>query len=65
VFTDAGDLIIAVLSPKGYREPSRAKIIAPTQGNNGRDVVWWHPAFASRCVFARNDKEIVCVSMER
>jgi len=26
--------------------------------------VWWsHPAFANRCVFARNDKELVCVSL--
>jgi hypothetical protein len=26
-------------------------------------VVWSHPAFANRCVFARNDKEMVCVSL--
>jgi hypothetical protein len=26
-------------------------------------VVWSHPAFAGRCVFARNDKELVCVSL--
>jgi hypothetical protein len=28
-----------------------------------RNVVWSHPAFADRMMFARNDKEIVCVSL--
>jgi len=63
LFTDAGNLIIADLSPKGYREISRAKVIEPTQPNSGRDVVWSHPAFANKCVYVRNDKEIVCVSL--
>src|SRR5262245_5281084 len=63
LFTDAGNLILADLSPKGYKEISRAKIIDPTQPNSGRDVVWCHPAFANKCVFVRNDKVIVCVSM--
>jgi hypothetical protein len=30
---------------------------------NGKAVVWSHPAFAHRCVFARNDKELVCVDL--
>jgi outer membrane protein assembly factor BamB len=63
LFTDQGNLILADLSPKGYREISRAKIIEPTQANSGRDVVWCHPAFANRCVYVRNDREIVCVSL--
>jgi outer membrane protein assembly factor BamB len=63
LFTDAGNLIIVDLSAKGYREISRAKVIEPTQGNSGRDVVWCHPAFANKCIFVRNDKEIVCVSL--
>ena len=29
----------------------------------GRKVVWSHPAYADKCVFARNDKEIVCASL--
>ena len=28
-----------------------------------RPVVWSHPAFANRCIYARNDKEIVCVDL--
>ena len=63
LFTDEGNLILTDLSPKGYKELSRAKIIEPTQANSGRDVVWCHPAFANKCVFVRNDKEIVCVSL--
>ena len=64
LFNEAGYLIIARLSPKGYDEVSRAKLLEPKTGmSGGRDVVWSHPAFAERCVFARNDKEIVCVSL--
>jgi outer membrane protein assembly factor BamB len=63
VFTDAGNLIVADLSPKGYKEISRAKVIEPTQGNSGRDIVWCHPAFANKCIYVRNDREIVCVSL--
>jgi outer membrane protein assembly factor BamB len=63
LFSDTGDLIIAKLSPKGYEEISRARILDPTGVCFGRDVVWSHPAFAGKCCFARNDKEIVCVSL--
>ena len=28
-------------------------------------VVWSHPAFAYRCIFARNDQEILCASLDR
>ncbi len=63
LFNDQGDLILAELSPKGYHEISRAHILEGVQAARGRDVVWSHPAFARRCVFARNDKEMVCVSL--
>jgi outer membrane protein assembly factor BamB len=60
---EKGDLIIARLSPKGYEEVSRAHLLEPTSKAFGRDVVWSHPAFANRCLFARNDQEILCVSL--
>jgi outer membrane protein assembly factor BamB len=60
---EQGDLIIANLTPTGYEELSRAHILEPTNRMTGHLVVWSHPAFANRCVFARNDKEIVCVSL--
>jgi outer membrane protein assembly factor BamB len=63
LFNDQGDLILARLSPQGYREIDRAHLLEPVQSARGREVVWSHPAFARRCVFARNDKEMVCVSL--
>jgi len=68
LFNEGGDLIIAKLSPKGYEEIDRANILTPTNTlapPKGRQVVWSHPAFANRCVYARNDKEIICVSMAK
>lgn len=61
--TDGGDLVIADLSPRGYRELDRTKLIEPTDRDANRPIVWSHPAFANRSVYARNDKEIVCVSL--
>ncbi|GIW82213.1 MAG: hypothetical protein KatS3mg105_4020 [Gemmatales bacterium] len=63
LFNEHGELIIAELTPKGYKELSRAKILQPTDTMPGRPVIWSHPAFANRAAFARNDKEIVCVEL--
>jgi outer membrane protein assembly factor BamB len=61
LMNDSGELIAARLSKQGYEELGRAKILETTTDAMGRSVVWSHPAFAHGCVFARNDKEIVCV----
>lgn len=60
-----GELVLARLSPKGYDEQSRMKVL------NGR--VWGHPAFAGRWMFAKTDggdawqkagpHELVCVEL--
>lgn len=63
LFSETGDLILANLSKEGYHELSRFHVLDPTNECFGRDVVWSHPAFANRSVYARNDKEIVCVSL--
>jgi outer membrane protein assembly factor BamB len=63
LFAETGHLIIARMSPQGYEEVSRAKILEPTGAAFNRHVVWSHPAFADKCAFIRNDKEIVCVSL--
>jgi outer membrane protein assembly factor BamB len=63
IFNERGELIIAKLTPEKYEEVSRAKLLEPTGDCFGRPVVWSHPAFANRCMFARNDKEIICVSL--
>ena len=64
---DRGELIIARLAPSGYSEISRAFLIRPTSAPGARRelaaVNWSHPAYAGRSVFARNDEEIVCVSL--
>jgi outer membrane protein assembly factor BamB len=60
---DNGELIIARLTPDGYEEFDRAKVVAPTGVAEGRDVMWSMPAFANRCAYLRNDREIVCVSL--
>jgi outer membrane protein assembly factor BamB len=65
LFNEQGDLILARLTPKGYEEIDRTHILEPTNRALGRKVLWMHPAFADRCVFARNDNEIVCVSLAR
>jgi hypothetical protein len=63
LFAETGHLIIAKLSPKGYEEIDRVKILDTTNDCFGRPVVWSHPAFANKCVYARNDKEFVCYSL--
>lgn len=63
IHNEQGDLIIARLSPKGYREISRGKLIEPTRRVRRRMTIWSHPAFAMKSVFARNDKEIVRVDL--
>jgi outer membrane protein assembly factor BamB len=65
LFSEKGDLIIAKLSPTGYQEISRTHLLDPTNTDPGRAVVWSLPAFADRCVFARNDKELVCASLAK
>ena len=65
LFSETGDLVLARLTPKAYEELGRFHVLEPTGEAFGRAVAWSHPAFANRCVFARNDKEIVCVSLAR
>ena len=63
LFSETGDLILARLTPDAYEEQGRMHLLEPTNECFGRPVVWSHPAFANKCCFARNDKELVCVSL--
>lgn len=65
MFNERGELLITTLSPKGFKEIDRAKLIAPTRGqlNRREGVCWTHPAFAYRHVFVRNDEELVCADL--
>jgi outer membrane protein assembly factor BamB len=65
MFNDRGELLIGTLSPQGFHEISRAKLIAPTndQFKSRGGVCWSHPAYAYKHIFARNDQELVCASL--
>ena len=63
LFSETGDLIFAKLTPQAYEEQSRMHVLDATSECFGRSVVWSHPAFANRKLFARNDREIVCVDL--
>lgn len=67
MFNERGELIIARLSPQGYHEISRTKLIEPTtdQLRQRGGVCWAHPAYAYKHVFARNDKELVSASLAK
>jgi outer membrane protein assembly factor BamB len=68
ISNDRGELIIARLRPTGYEEISRAKMIKPTSTPGARRelgaVNWSHPAYANRHVIARNDEEVIRVSLD-
>lgn len=63
LFNEMGELIIAELSPEGYKEIDRAKVIEPTNLAFGRRVVWSAPAYAGKKAFIRNDSECICVDL--
>ena len=65
---DRGELVIAKLSPEGFQEISRTKLIEPTHppGRGRRElgaVHWSHPAYANKHIFVRNDNEIIRASL--
>ncbi|MEN0110436.1 MAG: pyrrolo-quinoline quinone, partial [Planctomycetota bacterium] len=63
LFTENGELILARLTRDGYQEIDRAKLLDTTNVAFGREVVWSMPAFANRRVYARNDRELICVDL--
>jgi outer membrane protein assembly factor BamB len=65
MFNERGELLIGKLTPKGFEEVDRSKLIEPTrvQLNRRGGVCWSHPAFAYKHVFARNDNELVCADL--
>ena len=65
LFNEHGQLIQAKLSPKGYEEIDRVKLLEPTNKMTRNGVLWMHPAFADKKIFVRNDKEIACFSLAK
>jgi outer membrane protein assembly factor BamB len=66
---DRGELILARLSPAGYDEIGRTRLIEPTTDPGNRRaaklVNWTHPAYANRHIVTRNDRELIRASLER
>jgi len=63
LYTDRGELIRAKLTPEGYHEISRARVLEPAVTFSGRKCAWAAPAYANRHIFARTNKELVCASL--
>jgi outer membrane protein assembly factor BamB len=63
IWNDQGEIISALLTRKGYKEISRAKLLEPTEHARGRDIVWSHPAFANHRIYVRNNEELRCASL--
>jgi len=65
MFNERGELIISKLSPNGFQEISRTKLIEPTKGQLSQrgGVCWSHPAFAYKHVYIRNDEELLCADL--
>jgi hypothetical protein len=63
MFNEHGELLITRLSPSGFTEISRARLIEPTRKQLPRGVTWSHPAFANNHVFVRNDERLVCADL--
>jgi outer membrane protein assembly factor BamB len=65
ITTEKGEIVIAKLTPQGFERISSAQFIEPGTSLRGRNhpIAWSHPAYAHKCLFARNDRELVCVSL--
>ena len=69
--SETGELVIARFNPAGYEEIDRTLLLEPTTRTRGgasgrwddRAVLWAHPAFANQHVVARNDVEVVRLSL--
>jgi outer membrane protein assembly factor BamB len=64
-FAETGHLVIGKLTPKGFEEIDRAKVLDQTNAAFGRKVVWCAPAYADKKAFIRNDKEIICIDLAK
>jgi outer membrane protein assembly factor BamB len=63
LFTDRGDLLLSRLTAGGYQELGSFHLLEPTAECGQQKMAWVPPAYSGQCVFARNDKELVCASL--
>lgn len=62
---DQGEFILAKLTPTGYTEISRTRLLEPTNRDANTPVLWCAPAYSNKSMFWRNDKELICVSLAK
>ena len=55
--------VASALSELGPGALDGVVLLDATNPDPGRAVVWSHPAFANRSIYARNDRELVCASL--
>jgi len=66
LFNQKGQLILASLSPAGYEEHGRCWLLEPTNSYRPqRPFTWAHPAYANKCIYVRNDRELICASLAK
>lgn len=67
IFTEKGDLVIAHLTPDGFERISTTHIIEPTTflPRRSGEILWSHPAYANKHIFARNDRELISVDLSK
>lgn len=65
ITTEKGEIVIARLTPRGFERVSSAQFLAPETALRGRNhpIAWSHPAYAHRSLFARNDSQLICLSL--
>jgi outer membrane protein assembly factor BamB len=65
MFNDQGELIFGQLTPQGFTEFSRSKLISPTRKQLPRrgGVTWSHPAIADGYIYIRNDEQLLRASL--
>ena len=66
MLNEQGELLFTTLSRDGIKIRSRSKLIEKTMRQLRRrgGVVWAHPAIANGHIYARNDSELVCASLQ-
>jgi len=64
IFNQSGHLILGRATTNGFELLGDALLVEPTAGYRPQGpVVWSHPAYANRSVYARNDRELVCATL--
>jgi len=63
LFTDEGNLIIARLTPDGSHELQPGASAQTNVIFNDTKARVVPPVYVNRCIFARNDEELICASL--